>query len=424
MRGLHARQRPGLVDDVDGLVGEEAVIDVLARQLGGRPQRLVGVGHPVVLLVARAQAEQDAVGLLDRRLGDLDLLEAARQGAVLLEILLVLLVGGGADAAQLARGQRRLQDVGGVQRTARDGAGADDGVDLVDEEDGVLLALQGGQHLLQPLLEIAAVARAGQQRAHVQGVDADVPQRRRHLALHHALGQPLGDGRLAHAGVADVDGIVLEAAAEHLQRALQDLLAADERLAFAGARLVGELMGVELQEFPVLAGSRLLLLSAGGFGRRGALLVVVGDDAEQGEAADPLAQQQVGAERLLFLEQGGVEVADLQELLFGGQRVDHGPLHQLLKAERRHGIGPDRLGHALVQVSLKLLFQQLDVGAAAIHDPGAGGEKERGIKDVLRGQVLVLAAAGVGEGHGQDAVQLFLHFHPVHGDLRPPQRCT
>ena len=148
---------------------------------------------------------------------------------------------------------------------------------------------------------------------------------------------------------------------------------------------------------------------------RGAALAAVGNDAEQGEAADPLALQQVGGERFLLLEQGGVQVADLQELFFGGHRVDHGPFHQVLEAERRDGIGLGRLGHVLVQVGLQLLFHELDIGAAAVDDAGPGGEKQRCVEDVLRGQVFVLAAAGVGEGHGQDAVQFFLDLHFVHG---------
>ena len=61
-------------------------------------------------------------------------------------------------------------------------AGADHGVDLVDEQDGARLVLQLGHHRLQPLLEVAAVARAGQQRAHVERVDgglAPAPPARR-----------------------------------------------------------------------------------------------------------------------------------------------------------------------------------------------------------------------------------------------------
>ncbi len=47
---------------------------------------------------------------------DLDQLEAAGQRRVLLEVLLVLGPGGGGDGAQLAAGQGRLEQVGGVAR--------------------------------------------------------------------------------------------------------------------------------------------------------------------------------------------------------------------------------------------------------------------------------------------------------------------
>jgi hypothetical protein len=47
-------------------------------------------------------------------------------------------------------------------------AGADDRVDLVDEQDRVGLALQRLEHRLDAVLEVAAVARAGEQRAQVE----------------------------------------------------------------------------------------------------------------------------------------------------------------------------------------------------------------------------------------------------------------
>ena len=69
---------PRLVDHVDGLVRHVSIIDVAPRQLGGSPQRLVGIGDLVVLLEAALQALEDAVGVLDRRLEYVDLLEAPR----------------------------------------------------------------------------------------------------------------------------------------------------------------------------------------------------------------------------------------------------------------------------------------------------------------------------------------------------------
>ncbi len=66
-------------------------------------------------------------------------LEAARQGGVLLHVLLVLVEGGGADAAQFAARQRGLQHVGGVDG-AFGSARADQRMQLVDEADDFAVA--------------------------------------------------------------------------------------------------------------------------------------------------------------------------------------------------------------------------------------------------------------------------------------------
>ena len=134
-------------------------------------------------LVLLLEAAQDRDGVLDRRLVDEDRLEAAGQRGILLDVLAVFVERGGADAMQLAAGQRRLQQVRGVHRAVRL-AGADQRVHLVDEQDDV--AVGGGdfgQHRLQPLLELAAIFRAGDQRAHVERHQLLVLQRspaRRH----------------------------------------------------------------------------------------------------------------------------------------------------------------------------------------------------------------------------------------------------
>ena len=60
-----AHAADGLVDEVDRLVGQEAVGDVADATARPRPQRLVGDGHLVVLLVALRDALQDLDRLLD-----------------------------------------------------------------------------------------------------------------------------------------------------------------------------------------------------------------------------------------------------------------------------------------------------------------------------------------------------------------------
>src|ERR671920_1989617 len=82
--GLYPHLGRRFVDEVYGLVWQEAVRDVAIAELGGCLERLVGDVYVVVRLVLLAQALEDELGLLDRRLADLDSLEAALQGLVLL----------------------------------------------------------------------------------------------------------------------------------------------------------------------------------------------------------------------------------------------------------------------------------------------------------------------------------------------------
>ena len=135
----------------------------------------------------------------------------------------------------LPAGERRLQQVGRVHRAAAGGAGADHGVDLVDEQDRAAHRLEFGRHRLQPLLEIAAIARAGQQRAHVEREDGGVVQHFRHFALDDAPRQAFGDRGLADAGIADIERVVLGAPAQDLDGALDLGLAADQRIDLAAA---------------------------------------------------------------------------------------------------------------------------------------------------------------------------------------------
>ena len=77
----------------------------------------------------RIEIVSSTVGSLDEHR-----LEAPRQRRVLLDVLAVLVERGRADAVQLAARQRRLEHVGGVHR-ALGLAGADQRVQLVDEQD-------------------------------------------------------------------------------------------------------------------------------------------------------------------------------------------------------------------------------------------------------------------------------------------------
>ena len=159
-----------------------------------------------------------------------DLLETPRQPAILVERLLDVVERRRADAAQRAAGERRLEQVAGVHRAAGRGAGADERVDFVDEDDRVLLLRQPVEHLLHALLEVAAVARAGHERSEVERVDGGRLQHLGHFALLDPQRQPLGQRGLAHARFADEQRVVLPAPAEHLHHPLDLGSAADQRI--------------------------------------------------------------------------------------------------------------------------------------------------------------------------------------------------
>ena len=181
-----------------------------------------------------------------RRRVDDDLLEAAGQGAVLLDVLAVLVERGGADALDLAAGQGGLEHVGGVDG-AFGAAGADQGVQLVDEQDGVLGPADLVHDRLDALLELAAVLGAGDHHGQVEHDDAAVAQQFGHVAVDDQLGQALDDGGLADAGLAEQHGVVLGAAAEDLDDALDFVLPADDRVELALAGQLGQVAAEAVQ---------------------------------------------------------------------------------------------------------------------------------------------------------------------------------
>ena len=247
----------GLIEHVDGLIGQETVLDIAIRQRDRGMQRLVGEAHVMVRLVAVAQAVQDAHRLLFVGLVHHDGLEASCKRGVFLEVLAVLLHRGGADHLDFAARQGRLQNGGRVDR-AFGGTRADDGMHLVDEQDDVAFLDDLLDHLLQALFEFAAVLRARHQGGHVERHQALAADDVGNLVGHDQLRQALGDGGLTDARLADQQRIVLLAARKHLHDALDFGSAADHGIELAVARLGGE-VGAEFLEH---AGIGLLLLAA------------------------------------------------------------------------------------------------------------------------------------------------------------------
>ena len=154
------------------------------------------------------------------------------------------------------RARAGFKQVGRIHRAVRL-AGADQRVHLVDEQDDAAGGRRDfGQHGLQPLLELAAIFGAGNQRAHVERHQLLVLQRLRHVAIDDAQRQTFGDRRLADARLADQHRIVLGAPRQNLDGAADFLVAADHRVELAVARVGGQVARIFLQRVIALLGTR------------------------------------------------------------------------------------------------------------------------------------------------------------------------
>ena len=261
---LHAQAACGLIDQVDGLVGQEAVGDIAIGEVGSCHERAIGDMHAVEDLVLLLQATQDRNGVLDGGLGDHNGLETTGERRVLLDVLAVFVERGRADRVQVATGERRFEDVAGVHG-ALGGTRAHDGMELIDEQDDLALGLLYLlEHGLQAVLKLAAVLGAGDQRAHVELDEVAVAQGARHVAGHDTLGDALDDGRLAHARLADEHGVVLGATGQDLDGTANLVGTADDRVELTGAGKVADIAAVLLQRLKLclVLGGRHAVIAA------------------------------------------------------------------------------------------------------------------------------------------------------------------
>ncbi|MDT4809889.1 hypothetical protein FQZ97_427910 [compost metagenome] len=339
---LQALVGAGLVDHVDGLVRHVAVVDVAGRQLRRRAQGFVAVLDAVMLLEARLEALEDADGVFHGWLDHVDLLEAPRQGAVLLEDAAEFLEGRRADAADLAGRQQRLEQVGSIHHPTGGRTGTDDGVDLVDEQHRVRALAQFVEQRLEALLEVAAVFGAGQQRAEVQRVDHAVGQQVGHLAIDDALGQAFGDGRLADARLADQQRVVLAPTGKDLRHPFDFRLAPDQRIDPPLPRQFVQIAGIGIQR---MAGGRgfttlfilHVLLAVLMLGMTGHLGDAMGDVVDHIYTGDALLLEQEHRLAFLFAEDRHQHIGAGHLALAGTLHMEHRTLQDALEAQRRLG---------------------------------------------------------------------------------------
>src|SRR4029450_9468930 len=96
---------------------------------------------------------------------------------------------------------------------------------------------------LQPLLELAAILRPGDESAQIELEQPLVHEDIGHVVADDLLREPFNDGGLAYAGLADQDRIVLRPAREDLDDAFDFLLTAYDRIELGLAGELGEIAG-------------------------------------------------------------------------------------------------------------------------------------------------------------------------------------
>jgi hypothetical protein len=327
-------------------------------------------------------------------------------------------VGGRADAAELARLERRLDQIGGVHRAVLGRACADHRVDLVDEEDGVGPLLQLVEDPLQPLFEVTAELGAGQETAHVQGVDHRVLEDLGDLLVDDPQRQALGDGGLANAGFTDQKRVVLAAPAEHLHGPLDLQVAADQGIDATGGGLGVEvhregLEGVLLSLF-VAAARGGGPVFADGFTFLRHLGDAVGDEANHVEAGDALLLEQVHRVAVRLPEEGDEQVGRVHQVFAGGLDVHHRTLEDALERQGLLGIlfNPFRQGlHVGLEEGLEIRLEGAHVTATGPNDLVAFGIVQERVQDVLQGHELMASAKGFVESRRQGVFELLRVLH-------------
>ena len=168
---------------------------------------------------------------------------------------------------QLAAGQHGLQHIARVHASFSR-ACADDGVQLIDEEDDLSVGfLHFFEDCLQTLLKLAAVLRARHQGAHVQREQALVLQAFGDIAPHDTLSKAFHDSCLADARLADQHRVVLCLTGQDTDHVPDLVVTADHRVQLLVPRPLHKIASVLVQRvirrFRVVGGDALVAAHRG-----------------------------------------------------------------------------------------------------------------------------------------------------------------
>ncbi len=263
---FHAEARRGFINQVDGLVRQETIGDVAMRKHRSRDDCRILDLHAMMDFVALLQSAKNGNRVFDGGLADIGLLKSSFEGFVLLDVFLIFVQRGCADATQIATCQCGLQHIGSIHRSFGS-AGADQRVQFVDEQNDVAAGffdfLEDG---LQTVFKFAAILRSGNHRAKIQRDDSLMLEGFRNVAGDNSLRQAFNNCGLSYSRLANQYGIVFGSSGENLNDAPHFFVTADDRIEFAFARKLRQIARIALQRLIFFFGIRIcdLLAAANG----------------------------------------------------------------------------------------------------------------------------------------------------------------
>ena len=290
-------------------------------------------------------------------------------------------------------------------------------MDFIDEQDRARQVLQLGHNRLQAFLEIPAIAGASQQRAHVQRVDGGLRQHFRHVALDDALGQAFRDRGFANARITHIKRIVLGAAAQDLDGALDLHLPPDQRIDLPGRGFLVQVHAVIRQRVLVATAVRLFLAlrrilafliaataaaarDRAGRGSAGRLGDAVADEVHRIQPRHVLQLQEIHRMAFTFAEQGHQHIRSGHFVAPGRLYMDRGALHHALEAGGRLRVTGAIGGEAreiLVQELRQVRAQLVEVDAACLQDGRGIGIIGKAQQQMFQGGVFVLTVRSQGQ---------------------------
>ena len=215
-------------------------------------------------------------------------------------------------------------------------------MNLVDEQNGVRLAAESFEHLLNALLEVAAITRARQQRPEVERVHFGALQHVGDLACLDPKRKTLGQRRLADARLAHQQRIVLPAPAENLDHPLELEGAANQRIDLPSRRTRDQVRGELVQRIRRCRHAALRPIT---LRRRRLALSTVRDDPQQRETSDSVPSQEVRRVALFLLKHEDQETPRIHMLGTRDRSVHDSLLNDTIEANRRFGLGGGRRRH-------------------------------------------------------------------------------